>query len=88
MTSDHPPLSSNDINLALVEAVDIGWLIPIEHGYCFYCHTEGMVYDIVADNAPVQPARCAKCFFEAASHLTADPKLMAKFLSEDDDEPT
>jgi hypothetical protein len=88
MTSDSHSLSVDEINRALTQAVDLGWLIPIEHGYCFYCHTEGMVYDIVADNAPVQPARCGHCFFEAASVIVADPELMIDILGQGDDGPT
>jgi hypothetical protein len=88
MTTDPQSISPDDLDLALVQAVELGWLIPIEHGYCFYCHTEGMVYDIVVPDAPVQPARCAKCFFEAASRLVADPSLMTDILGQSDDEST
>lgn len=82
MTYDVNNITDQDIIDALKDATDIGWLLPIEHGYCFSCHKEGMVYEIIQPSAPVQPPRCPTCFVDIASCLLDDPTIVARIQME------
>ena len=86
MSPKLPDLDADSIRDALHEAVKRGWVVPVEHGYCFTCSTEGPVFEITAREAPTQPAKCEGCFVAQALTVIADPlnlqRLAEGFLNE------
>ena len=54
---------------AIWRAVEIGWLSPIDHGFCFSCLREKAVFEVIADDAPPQPPRCMECFVEVSAKM-------------------
>jgi|688.fasta_scaffold1336930_2 hypothetical protein len=70
---------------ALDDAVALGWLAPVDRGFCFYCNQEKAVYDVTMPDAPVQPPRCAACFLGIAQQFTEDPERWAEFKRQVDD---
>lgn len=72
MMFDNPESAQDSIRLAVIRAVEIGWLEPIEHGFCFYCNSEKPVFDVIANEAPVQPPRCMDCFVSMSERILQD----------------
>lgn len=66
-------------------ACEIGWLKPVKHGYCFYCHTEKPVYDVIMKDVPVQPPRCESCFVKAAVQMASDPETRERIRKQFDE---
>lgn len=76
--------SQETIDEALRDAVDLGWLAPVDHGFCFSCNEEKAVYEVVMEGAPVQPPKCSTCFFTLAHQaITADPQRWLTIRSDD-----
>jgi hypothetical protein len=84
MTFDPNNVSDFDIMGAVEQAVTLGWLTSVDHGYCFYCGTEKSVYDVTMDNAPVQPPRCGDCYVAQAQAVLADPAAVARLIDDCD----
>lgn len=62
MTPDQIEKAVDIVEEGLEEAVKIGMLIPVPHGYCFYCDTETAVYDATTvGDIPAQPPICREC---------------------------
>ena len=90
MNEENFSLSDESVIKVIDLACEMGWLKPVEHGYCFYCNTEKAVYDIIMRDAPTQPPRCESCFIEAAQIMASDPetvKQIQKNFSDLSDEP-
>lgn len=87
MTPNPETITSDDILSALDDAVALGWLLPIRQGYCFHCHRETLVYEILAEGSPVQPPRCPACFVDAATAVLHDPCALATLPPFTDDGP-
>ena len=85
MPNDLPPIHEDHFRKALLDAVEARWLRPIEHGYCFYCASEGPVFEVIARDAPAQPPRCEQCFISQGFALMEDDKAMAELMEEQDD---
>lgn len=78
-----PNLSQDDVSEALEQACWLGWLEKVPHGYCFSCHSEKMVFDILDPEAPVQPPKCAECFTSQAQKMIKDnPGLIDEIMAE------
>lgn len=67
-------IDADMLNLALETAIERGWLVYVQHGYCFHCCNEKPVYEVIMENAPVQPPRCADCYLEQGTAVMADPE--------------
>lgn len=52
---------------AIWRAVEIGWLSPVDHGFCFDCLRETAVFEVIATEAPPQPPRCMDCFVSVSA---------------------
>jgi hypothetical protein len=78
MTTELPTITDADMLNALNEAVEMGWLQRVDRGYCFACNQEKPVYDVLMDNAPVQPPRCCECYYGYAQEVMADPEGVAR----------
>jgi hypothetical protein len=76
-------IGPQEIEVALDQACALGWVEKVNHGYCFHCHSEKVVYDIIDPTAPVQPPRCAACFERQAKTMIAEnPDLVKEILAE------
>jgi hypothetical protein len=58
---------------SFAHAIELNWLRPIAHGYCFTCAHEAIVYDVLI--GPTQPPRCASCFISAMINHADDDDL-------------
>lgn len=79
-----------NMKLALADAQAKRWLGPLRHGYCFSCSTETMVYDVIAEESPVQPPKCEQCFIDGALAFLESPEAesMIKEFMENGPEET
>lgn len=72
MIFDDKEMMEDNIRLAVIRAVDLGWLELVNHGFCFYCNAEKPVFDVVTTDAPVQPPRCMECFISMSEKILQD----------------
>jgi hypothetical protein len=66
------PSEHADILRGFAQSIEVGWLVPIPHGYCFSCEHETIVYDVLI--GPAQPPRCGSCFITSMIAHAADPE--------------
>lgn len=71
---------SNFIRSGIDEMVQLGNLIPVEHGFCFACQQEKPVYD-VAPRFPTQPAICDHCLFQKGLLMLSDPEKVQELVN-------
>ena len=83
MTDDTFEFSDDAFSRVIDMAILVGWLAPVDHGYCFYCHQEGKVLEVVSGNDfPVQPPKCVKCFRDELHRMSQDPETMRKIFND------
>lgn len=70
---------SNSVRAGIDEMVNIGALIPVEHGFCFYCDEEKSVYD-VAPEFPAQPPTCDNCLYQRGVAMFSDPDKIREIV--------
>ena len=78
-----------DMKRALVDAQERKWLGAQRHGYCFTCEQETLVYDVIAEDSPVQPPKCEECFIDGAIDFLESPnapQLIKEFLKDESEE--
>lgn len=79
-----------EMRRAIMDAQERKWLGRARHGYCFSCSTEKMVYDVIAEDSPVQPPKCEQCFIDGAIDFLESPdaeRLIKEFLENESEEP-
>ena len=72
MTEEYEERLRDSFMMAILRAIEIGWLAPVELGFCFYCNEEKPVLEVTAENAPAQPPRCMQCFIDMAAEMFED----------------
>lgn len=71
---------SDFIRSGIDDSVFGGYLIPVEHGFCFYCDTEKPVYDI-SPEFPPQPPTCDECLYQRSILAFSDPDKVREIVN-------
>ena len=70
MTPEDLDLIVNIVELGISDALRVGMLQKVPHGYCFTCDTEMEVYDVApSDTTTAQPPICHECIIGTAIEM-------------------